>query len=225
MSEDVLGRTTSAMGGGAVRQPSLLNPPATHDPRSQSRRIFLFLLFLASGVVILSSWHAGSPEVKRAERMPVGAGLGLRAIELPDGMKLEAPRRGFIDSLATAVKSGDATDDEGPFIFDHLVFAAGSNTLAPSSRPQLEQLAAILRAFPQLFITIEGHTDNIGTDVYNKKFSAQRAQAVKAELAGMGVQSNRIATVGYGAARPIVGNSSDEGRARNRRIQVAITRR
>ena len=225
MSEDILGRAASAMGGGAASRPSLLNPPATHDPRSQSRRIFLFLLFLASGVVILSSWYSGSPEVKRAERMPVGAGLGLRAIELPDGVKLEAPRRGFIDSLATAVKSENATDDEGPFIFDQLAFATGSNALAPSSKPQLEQLAAILRAFPQLFITIEGHTDNIGADVYNKKLSAQRAQAVKAELAGMGVQSSRIATVGYGASRPIVGNSSEEGRARNRRIQVAITRR
>ena len=193
MYEDVLEQgTVPAAGGGAAARPAgaprrvPIAPPAAHDPRSQSRRLFLFLLFLASGAIILSSWQGGSPDVTRAERMPPGAGLGLRTIELPGGAKLEAPRRGFIDSFATAVKKGDPTDDAGPFIFDRLEFVAGSATLLPSSTPQLEQLAAVLHAFPRISITVEGHTDNVGVDGANKKLSAQRAQGVKTELVTMG---------------------------------------
>ena len=231
MSEEVLEKTTLAVGGGVAAQPAeirkrpTLAPPAPHDLPSQSRLLFLFLLFLASGAVILSSWHVGSPEVKRAERMPAGAGLNLRSIELPGGAELEAPRRGFIDSFATAVKSDDPSDDSGPFIFDRLEFTAGSASVPSSSTPQLEQLAAILHAFPQISITVEGHTDNVGVEAAAKKLSAERAQAVKTELVALGVLRARIDTVGYGSSRPIAGNGSEEGRARNRRVQIAISRR
>jgi len=231
MSEDVLDVTPPALGRGAAGSPpeaakrARASHPAAHDHHSHARRIFLWLLFLACGAVILSSWLGGSPPVKRAALMPAGAGLGLRMINLPSGATLEAPRRGFIDSLVTALKSDDPADDEGPFIFDRLEFSAGSSNLTPSSVPQLEQLAAVLKAFPQIAITVEGHTDNVGDAAANKKLSAQRAQAVKGELAAMGVSSARIATVGYGASRPIAGNGSEDGRARNRRVQVAIAKR
>jgi outer membrane protein OmpA-like peptidoglycan-associated protein len=231
MHEEVLERSRSAMGDGAAiqtpdtaRHPPLA-PPAVLDLPSQSRRLFLFLLFLASGAVILSSWHVGSPEVKRAERMPASAGLNLRSIELPGDVKLVVPRRGFIDSFAAAASSADPSDDSGPFIFDRLEFAAGSADVVSSSTPQLEEFATVLQAFPQISITVEGHTDNVGMEAANQKLSAERAQAVKGKLVALGITAARVTTIGYGSTRPIAGNGTDEGRARNRRVQIAITTR
>jgi K(+)-stimulated pyrophosphate-energized sodium pump len=174
--------------------------------------------------MILFSWYGSTPGLNRAERMPAGAGLGLREIELPGGALLKTPRRGFIDSLVTALKNGRATDD-GPFIFDRLAFEAGAATVTPASIAELEQLAAVLDAFPEVAITVEGHTDNEGVEAANKKLSARRAQAVKSELVALGIPAARIATVGYGSSRPIAGNGTEEGRARNRRLRVAISKR
>jgi hypothetical protein len=64
--------------------------------------------------------------------MPPGAGLGLLAIELPGGARLQAPRRRFTDSFASAAKSADPTDDTGPFIFDRLELKAGCANMLPS---------------------------------------------------------------------------------------------
>ena len=156
--------------------------------------------------------------------MPTGWGTGVRVIELPGGTRLEAPRRGVIDSLAGALTTRDAEND-GPFIFDGIDYMPGSATLTAHSGAQMEQLAAVLSAFPSARISVEGHTDNVGDEGANTKLSAQRAATVKAELVAMGVSAERLSTVGYGPSRPILGNGSEEGRARNRRMQVTIIRR
>ena len=190
--------------------------------RSQARTLFLWVIFLATAVVILLAWRTGAEPVKRATLMPPGWGMGLRVIELPGGARLEAPRRGFIDSLVTALTSHDAPDD-GPFVFDRVDSTPGSAPLPAAA--QLEQLVTVLKAFPSVTISVEGHTDNVGDAGANTKLSARRAAAVKAELVGMGVAGGRITTVGYGQSRPIAGNGSEEGRARNRRMQITLTQR
>ena len=192
--------------------------------RSQAQTLFLWVVFLATAAVILFAWGTRSEPLKRAALMPTGWGTGVRVIELPGGARLEAQRRGVIDSLVRALTTREAEND-GPFIFDGIDYMPGSATLTASSGAQLDQLAAVLNAFPSARISVEGHTDNLGDAGANTKLSAQRAASVKAELVAMGVSAERLSTVGYGPSRSIVGNGSEEGRARNRRMQVTIIQR
>ncbi len=93
-------------------------------------------------------------------------------------------------------------------------------TLQPQSDRTLKAIAAALKGAPRR-ITIEGHTDNIGSDPYNDELSARRAAAVKTALVGeYGVDEASLATAGYGERRPIESNDTLSGRARNRRVEL-----
>ena len=101
-------------------------------------------------------------------------------------------------------------------------FATGSAELLTASRPALESIAAIMKRNPGWSITIEGHTDNVGSDEANLVLSRNRAAAVKAELTGRyGVDAGRVKTDGFGRKRPIDSNDTVDGRAHNRRVEVA----
>ena len=199
-----------------------VQPSAQVSASSQAHTVFLWAAFLATAAAILFAWRTGYESLKPGALMHPGRGMNLRVIELPGGTTLEAPRRGFIDSLVGALASHEGADI-GPFIFDRTDYTPESARLPAPSGAQLEQLAAVLSAFPNATVSIEGHTDNVGDAGADRKLSAQRAAAVKAELVAMGVAAKRLTSVGYGQSRPIVGNGSDEGRARNRRVQVTIT--
>ena len=93
-------------------------------------------------------------------------------------------------------------------------------TLRPDSMPVLEQVRALFANDPGYAAEIGGHTDNQGARDYNMKLSAKRADAVKAWLAGRGIAAGRITTAGYGDTRPLVPNTTDENKARNRRVEL-----
>jgi len=84
----------------------------------------------------------------------------------------------------------------------------------------LNQVQAMLQANPGLQLTIEGHTDSIGQAAYNQKLSADRAEAVKAWLAAHGVDATRLSGAGFGDAKPVADNATEEGRAQNRRVEL-----
>ena len=84
---------------------------------------------------------------------------------------------------------------------------------------ELAAVANAMKAHDDIDLVLEGHTDAIGTDAYNQDLSERRVAAVKAKIAqDYGIDPSRISTVGYGESRPIADNSTDEGRARNRRV-------
>jgi len=89
--------------------------------------------------------------------------------------------------------------------------------------PDLEQHVAYLSANPSVPVTVEGHTDSIGTGRYNQKLSERRANAVRKYLIERGIASSRIRVVGYGEQRPIADNKTAEGRAINRRAEFEVT--
>jgi len=89
-----------------------------------------------------------------------------------------------------------------------------------SGRDILDHAVKVLRDNPDLHVTVEGHTDSVGSAAYNQKLSERRAQAVKRYLVRQGIESNRISAVGYGKSRPIASNDTDEGRAQNRRAEI-----
>lgn len=91
-----------------------------------------------------------------------------------------------------------------------------------ASEQNLDKLAGILKEYPDTNILVEGHTDSQGSDVYNLTLSKNRAQAVTNYLVTKGIQKNRLDTKWYGEAQPKYDNSTAEGRAKNRRVEVAI---
>lgn len=96
-------------------------------------------------------------------------------------------------------------------------------TIKPQSKPALEQLAVVVRKLGSRHVSIEGHTDNIGGDPYNDPLSARRAAAVKSALTrDYALEGANISTQGFGSHRPIESNDTLAGRARNRRVELAL---
>jgi len=94
--------------------------------------------------------------------------------------------------------------------------------LRPESRQTLADLASNFRNYPDEQVTIEGHTDSVGTPSYNQTLSEQRASAVSSYLSTEGVPSARITSIGYGETRPKASNDTPEGRQLNRRVEIHI---
>lgn len=93
-------------------------------------------------------------------------------------------------------------------------------TLRADADPALNQLLGVLRDEPKMSVEIGGHTDNVGKPDYNMKLSDARAAAVRQWLIAHGIAANRLTSHGYGDTVPLVPNSSDEDRARNRRVEI-----
>ncbi|MFT3711142.1 MAG: OmpA family protein [Archangium sp.] len=108
-------------------------------------------------------------------------------------------------------------------ITDKIYFATGKSTILPKSFPLLNQVAAVLRAHPEIpMVTVEGHTDDQGSAKLNRKLSLGRAKAVAAYLAHQGVDESRLNAMGYGPDRPADTNKTEDGRANNRRVEFII---
>jgi len=103
-----------------------------------------------------------------------------------------------------------------------IYFNSGSAVLLEESEPMLKQVAGVVKASPEATLTIEGHTDNLGSAEYNQKLSEQRAAAVRDALVNRyGIAPGRLSAKGYGLTRPVETNATFEGRARNRRVELA----
>jgi outer membrane protein OmpA-like peptidoglycan-associated protein len=104
-----------------------------------------------------------------------------------------------------------------------LTFQSGQDVVRPAYRPLLEKVRQAADVFPRSQIVIEGHTDSYGGDENNLALSRRRAEAVTAYLTNeLGVPAFRISSVGYGETQPIANNDTEQGRERNRRIDVII---
>jgi outer membrane protein OmpA-like peptidoglycan-associated protein len=101
-------------------------------------------------------------------------------------------------------------------------FARASADLTSDSTQTLKELVEVANECPSFKIEIEGHTDAEGTDERNQRLSNRRANAVADFLAQNGVDRSRLSTIGYGATRPIADNATEEGRAKNRRIEFNV---
>ena len=102
-----------------------------------------------------------------------------------------------------------------------ITFDFNKTTLRPDSEGALQRIVGVLQADAALAIEVQGHTDNVGGDDYNQKLSQGRADAVKTWLVAHSIPATRITTKGYGRQQPIAPNDSDEGRAKNRRVEIA----
>ena len=103
-----------------------------------------------------------------------------------------------------------------------ILFDVDKATLKDQSKQELAELAVILNKYDDTNILLEGHTDSTASEEYNLDLSRLRAQSVSNELATDGVNPSRFTIMGYGESQPIADNSTAEGRALNRRVEVAI---
>ena len=103
-----------------------------------------------------------------------------------------------------------------------LLFDYNSDRIKPTAAENLRNLARSLNNYPNTDLVIVGHTDDIGSDQFNQDLSQRRARAAASYLASLGVSSGRLRTYGRGEAEPVAANTSEPGRAQNRRVEVAI---
>jgi outer membrane protein OmpA-like peptidoglycan-associated protein len=128
-------------------------------------------------------------------------------------------------SATSPVSNADCTTGLPQALRDRpLHFDRDKSAMTPAAAAIIKDLAAIAATCPAEKFEIGGHTDNIGSESYNQALSERRAVAVAHALGEAGVDANRLSAVGYGEAVPISNNATDEGRARNRRIEIKIVK-
>jgi outer membrane protein OmpA-like peptidoglycan-associated protein len=104
-----------------------------------------------------------------------------------------------------------------------VLFDFNKYTLKPEAREKLAKVSGILLAYPNLKLQVEGYTDNIGSDAYNQKLSEERADGVRDYLVSQSVPDQNVTAQGYGKSDPIADNSTDKGRAKNRRVELVLS--
>ena len=113
----------------------------------------------------------------------------------------------------------DKLNNQG-FITLYVNFDTGKSTIKPESTKTLDDAASVLNAAASLSVVVGGHTDNVGTPESNLKLSEDRAKAVVAALVQRGIAADRLTAKGFGQTAPIADNRTEEGRAKNRRVEL-----
>jgi len=142
---------------------------------------------------------------------------------LPGNVNITIPAGSAEDRLTRYLAS--ASGGSTTVTADRISFETGSATLTPDSRDQLDNFATILKAYPNAKVMVSGHTDNAGNEAENVALSKARAAAVASRLMADGIAADRVRADGYGSAKPIADNSTEAGRALNRRVTLDVSAR
>lgn len=125
----------------------------------------------------------------------------------------------LMKQVVTASDMFDALNRDGHVAL-YINFDTGKSIIRPESRPIIEQIAGMLKTNPDLILSVEGHTDNAGNAASNKTLSVERAKSVVAAIVEQGISAERLSPSGYGQDKPIGDNNTEEGRAKNRRVEL-----
>ena len=104
-----------------------------------------------------------------------------------------------------------------------ILFPTAQYQLTEASKIELRRMADIFQKYSDTDLTVDGHTDSVGSESSNQRLSEQRAASVADYLVELGVERSRMTVVGHGESQPVATNDTDEGRQANRRVEVAIT--
>ncbi|MBN2255647.1 MAG: OmpA family protein, partial [Deltaproteobacteria bacterium] len=115
---------------------------------------------------------------------------------------------------------GARVDERGCWVLKGVQFDIGKSTIKSESYPILDAVVEVLKKNPLLSIEIQGHTDNTGSAEFNQKLSHSRANAVMEYFASKGIDRYRLSAKGFGMGKPIAPNTTAEGRAKNRRVEL-----
>ena len=152
-------------------------------------------------------WHGGKYKYR-----------GITNVVLAAGAK-DLYERQTTDLSAAAVAVEKAIAETGKFVTNNILFETGKATLKPESMEEIQKVAEYMKKNPTVRFEVQGHTDNQGSDAVNDPLSQQRAEAVVKALEGLGVDGFNLRAVGKGSHEPVADNTSDAGRAKNRRVE------
>jgi len=154
----------------------------------------------------------------------LGAGIGGVAGGVI-GNQMDQQIRELDEATAgTGIDVSETPDGTGILVnLPDVTFAVDSTDITPSFRTALDQVAQSMIQYPNSLVDVMGHTDSTGAESYNLDLSRRRAEAVSNYLVSRGVSRARLATVGYGEQYPVADNTTPEGRAQNRRVEIRIT--
>lgn len=130
-----------------------------------------------------------------------------------------AQKAGMQQTVVSADDMATALNRDGRISL-HINFDTGKSTIKPDSQPIVDQIVALLKSNSSLQLSVEGHTDNVGTPQSNKTLSQARAQAVVGAVTASGIASARLTAAGFGQDNPLADNSNESGRAQNRRVDL-----
>ncbi len=205
---------SSLLGGAGTAVTSAASTVAAETGGMGKRLLPLILLVLVA-VALLAYWKECGSSVKNK----------LAQITLPGGAVISVPEGSLNYQLAQFLANGNSSELPKTFVFDNLNFTTGTTQLTPESVPTVNDLIVILKAYPAAEVQLVGHTDNTGDPAANMKLSQDRANAVRDMLANGGIDASRLSTAGYGQDKPIASNDTDEGRAKNRRTELVVTKK
>lgn len=212
---------------GVSAAPERFDPePAAAAASSPLSRWWPALLVGLAAVAMLFLLTRGRPADVASMRgdVPSASPRQMADLVLPDGTRVSVSRGGSVHQLS-AYLAGAAADLPKRFVFADLHFESGSTRLTPDGRQTVDALLGVLKAYPAVRVDLEGHTDATGDAAANKALSQQRAEAVKQILTAGGIAADRLKAKGYGQERPLAENTTETGRARNRRLELVVVQR
>jgi outer membrane protein OmpA-like peptidoglycan-associated protein len=146
------------------------------------------------------------------------------SLDLPNGQKIDLADGSFVYTIAKYLTDSSAKVNR-VFTFDHLSFEPNTAALTLGSDKTVTDLAKVMQAFPRAQVKLTAYTDNTVDSLQSKRLSARRAVAVRNILIQQGINAIRIDFVGKGSQNPIASNITEEGKAKNRRIELKVVRK
>jgi OOP family OmpA-OmpF porin len=230
-------RLASSMPAG-FKMPEVFSSPyekarTAGDIASKGMSVPLMALLAALGIGGLIWWARQTPvEMDRIAFVEVepptravgttGTLAGTFVRTLPGNATITIPAVGSAeDRLSLYLAS--ASPGETTITLDRIEFDSDSAVLTADSSVQIDNIATILRAYPQAHVAVTGYTDSVGDDAANVVLSRARANTVAAKLTANGVQPERVHAEGYGSQKPLADNATEAGRAQNRRVELGVT--
>lgn|GEM_PF-4671462 len=174
----------------------------------------------------------GAPHITRIEKVTkerqvvpthelVPTTLKLVDVRLPNNITVKLPESSFLNRVYQYLTDKAATTDR-TFTFEDLEFDASAIKSSPETETAINNLSALLKAFPKATLRIDGYTEKTDNSAEDQRKSLARAEALKSHLVRAGISADRITAEGHGGDKPVASNDTPEGKAKNRRLELSI---